>query len=266
MVNLLEQLDRRAWFEKNMRTQPDIRAFMDRVSDHLNEWQGMPIPLGEDTPLVLAPGHPWYELYRDLNQTEGSMLEVIVGGPNEMPADEQLVNSWYSKKLGCQVYVFRGGGKSYAAKLYRSPDRSMDRLTFWLTTIGAADAWDLEAEYRARATLKAMLKPRQWEHYELTGSFLETSKRSGLTYMFRRLRPTVVLSPRGKSGVASETNPMLCIAVLCLHPIGYYSRTWGGCMVPSDDVIAHLSWMRGDEAGYWGMANQHRSSSPEAGL
>ena len=33
-----------------------------------------------------------------------------------------------------------------------------------------------------------------------------------------------------------------------------------------DDVIAHLTLMRADEAGYWKAANQHQPSSPEAGL
>jgi hypothetical protein len=37
-------------------------------------------------------------------------------------------------------------------------------------------------------------------------------------------------------------------------------------MVPTDDVIAHLLFMRGDEAGYWGQANHHSASAPEAGL
>lgn len=34
-------------------------------------------------------------------------------------------------------------------------------------------------------------------------------------------------------------------------------------MVPTDDIIAHLIMMRGDERSYWSKANQH---APEAGL
>ena len=59
---------------------------------------------------------------------------------------------------------------------------------------------------------------------------------------------------------------MRVVAVLCLHPIGYYENTWAGCLVPSDDVIAHLTMMRADEAHYWSKANQHDPASPEAGL
>lgn len=140
----------------------------------------------------------------------------------------------------------------------------MDRLKMWLLTMGASDAWDEGAEHRARDTLREMLSERQWRHYDLTGSFLETSPRSRLTYVFRRLRPTLAMSPRPRPGSLNDS--MNCIAVLCMHPIGYYAQTWAGCMVPTDDVIAHLSWMRGDEAGFWAQANQHDAWAPEAGL
>lgn len=244
----------------------DLRALFDRMSEHVGDWQGLPIMLGEDTPLVLAKGHPYHDLYRELKQTDDAMVEVevIVGGPSgPIPPDERVVNSWFSRVRNCQVYVLDGGGRRYAATRRVSPDRSMDRLTFWLRTIGATDAWDLTAEARARETLRAMLSERQWEHYDLTGSFLETSPRSRVTYLFRRLRPTIALSPRGRNGT---DDVMRCLAVLCLHPIGYYAQSWGGCMVPSDDVMAHLAWMRGDEAGYWKAANQHEPSAPEAGI
>jgi len=142
----------------------------------------------------------------------------------------------------------------------------MDRLDLWLTTIGASDAWDLDAEYRARDMLRSMLTERQWRHYDLTGAFFEESPRSRLTYVLRRLRPTIALSDRGRHGPSTPHSRMRCIAVLCLHPIGYYNRSWGGCLVPTDDVIAHLTWIRGDEAGFWKHANQHKPSAPEAGL
>jgi hypothetical protein len=109
-----------------------------------------------------------------------------------------------------------------------------------------------------------MISEHQWRMYELTGSFVEYSKRSRLYYIFRKGRPTIVMTERVKEGWKSDRLHML--AVLCLHPIGYYAGTWAGCMTPTDDVIAHLLLMRGDEAEYWGQANQHRPESPEAGL
>lgn len=253
-------------------SQDDVRKLCDRISDHIGEWQGIPVPLGEDTPLVLAEGHPLRDLYRQLNQTGGLNVEIIVDDRPEFACsdadadvdeEERVVNEWFCRVRNCRVLVIDRAGRRFSLTEPVSPDRSMDRLTFWLRTIGGADAWDLEAEHRARDTLRAMLSERQWMHYDLTGSFFETSPRSRLTYLFRRLRPTVALSPRGKR--PTDEN-MRCLAVLCLHPIGYYEQSWAGCMVPSDDVIAHLAWMRGDEAGFWKQANQHRASSPEAGL
>jgi hypothetical protein len=249
--------------QKDGWTWDESRAWIDALSDHVGEWQGIPIPLGADNPLVLAEGHPLRDFYaKELGQADLTDVDIIVAG-GEVPEDEEIVNTWFSRRRNAQVYVARGGGRYYAFVVPVSPDRSMDRLTFWLQTIGSADAWDLEAEYRARDTLRAMLTERQWMHYDLTGCFFETSPRSRVTYVFRRLRPTLALSPRGRDG---RVGNMLCLAVLCLHPIGYYANSWAGCMVPSDDVIAHLSWMRGDEAAFWKHANQHDPASPEAGI
>lgn len=207
----------------------------------------------DDPYVVLNEHHPMRGFYQDQRPKPAP------------PSDDDLtvVNSWRTRD-DHQVYVTRdANGKPGAIKRLCSPDQSMDRLNMWLTTVGAADAWDLDAEHRARDKLRGMLSVRQWRHYDLTGSFLETSPRSRLTYMFRRLRPTIVLTPRNRRGTEDV---MRCLAVLCLHPVGYYQGSWGGCMVPSDDVIAHLVMMRADEAHYWGQANQHRLHSAEAGL
>lgn len=234
--------------------QSDVRAWCDLLSEDLGEWQGIPVPLGDDMPLVVQRDHPMYNFYR---QAESVVVE------SDKDDDEKIVNHWFSRQRQCDVYVVDRGGRRSAVTIPISPDRSMERLTYWITTMGACDAWDLDAEYRAQDTLRAMLSERQWMHYEMTGSFFETSPRSKLTYIFRRLRPTLALSPRNKR---PDDDHMRCVAVLCLHPIGYYANSWAGCMVPSDDVIAHLSWVRGDEAGFWKHANQHVASSAQAGL
>lgn len=252
-------------------TQADVRAFFDRVSDHIEDWQGLPIMLGENSPLVLAKGHPMKQVYGALGELDDG-IEVedcqssFVCSTADIDEEERIVNEWWSRKRNCTVLVVDRGGRRYAAKIPRAPDRSMERLGLWLTTIGAADAWDPAAENRARIHLADMLSERQWFHYDMTGCFLETSPRSKLTYVFRRLRPTLVLSPRWAWWHKTQPESMRCLAVLCMHPVGYYSRSWGGCMVPSDDVIAHLSMMRADEAYYWRMANAHDPASPEAGL
>lgn len=254
-------------------TLDDWRRRFDRWADSLEEWQGIPIPL-QDLPLTLHDRHPMAEKFRVAQQILdlGPDIEIVVGGPSGggMSLDgvnldghqERIRNVFHCRRAQATVYVYELDGRVFHAKLMDSPDHSMARLNLWLHTIGASDAWDRKAEHTARIKLRKMLTERQWRHYDLTGSFLETSERSRLTYVFRRLRPTIAMSPRNRRGYDSMT----CIAVLCMHPIGYYAKSWGGCLVPTDDVIAHLTFMRGDEAGYWGQANQHEPWRPEAGI
>jgi hypothetical protein len=108
-----------------------------------------------------------------------------------------------------------------------------------------------------------MIRHRQMKQYVLTGMFMETSRRSGLAYIFRRLKPTVVLAPSDRS---DDSKPLRILACLCMHPIAYYAGSWAGGMCPTDDVIAHLSLMRGDEHMLWRRSNQHPPYLPEAGL
>ena len=248
-----------------------IRQGIDAASELHDEWQGFPVPIA-DQPLVLHDRHPLRAGYAAIDATmSGVEMNLACGGPSygdDDYVDEQIVNSWYSWRLNVDVQIWRATSPSwerpkfFALRIPRSPDSSMDRLTLWMSTIGASDAWDLDAEHRAREKLRGHLSERQWRHYDLTGSFIETSERSRLTYVFRRLRPTIALTPRGRR----DNDHMRCLAVLCMHPIGHYSRSWGGCLVPSDDVIAHLLFMRADEAGFWRVANQHEARTPEAGL
>lgn len=89
--------------------------------------------------------------------------------------------------------------------------------------------------------------------------FAERSPRSGISYIFRRLRPTIALK-------AGKDDRMRCLAALCMHPIGYYDGSWAGAMCPTDDVIAHLMLMRGDEHMFWRRSNQHPAWSQFAGI
>lgn len=242
-------------------TYEELRYRCDAMSDELEDWQGIPVPL-PGNPVTLHDRHPLRErMERFSQEVDGTEMEFVCGGP-DVREDEFIRNQFFSRKTNAMILIYQQGDKVFHIKSYRS--LSMERLRLWITTIGASDAWDLDAEYTAREKLRGMLSDRQWRHYELTGSFFEPSARSRLTYVFRRLRPTIVLSSRNKPGSIDDS--MRCIAVLCMHPIGYYSESWAGCMVPTDDVIAHLLYMRSDEAGYWGQANQHPSWTPEAGL
>jgi len=258
----------------------DWRQALTAMADHIGEWQGIPTPV-DDLTLRLCPGHPLAEVYAP----PVPEVRIVVGGPSDQGPvpegatteellhrctaeweGEQLVNEWYDGKRNRDVLIFRrANGRAVAAIAPRAPDRSMDRLMMAVQTIGASDAWSLDAEAKAIEKLQTHVTDRQFRHYLLTGSFIETSKRSGLIYVFRRLRPTIVMTPRWP-WYRPARDSLRVLAVLCMHPIGYYDRTWAGCMVPTDDVLAHLLSMRGDEAFFWRKANQHDPASPEAGL
>jgi len=134
-----------------------------------------------------------------------------------------------------------------------------DRLAFTIRTLDAAAVWPVEAERKAQKKLATLIRPDLFELYELTGHFPEISKRSLVTYLFRKGRPTIALR-QTEDGVSN----VLC--ALCLHPIGYYGDTWAGVMCPTDEVIAHLLMMRGSEDKFWANANQHPLDRPAAGL
>lgn len=240
-----------------------VRAIMDAYGDRIGEWQGVPVPV-PDLRIQLCKGHP---LAAKVAEAE-RILDPPQPAARSCADDEGrvvLVNRWFSYSRHATVFLLRdlATGKTSVVTEPVSVDRSMTKLTFALRTIGASDAWTLDAEANAMDKLAGLLTLQQIRHYLMTGSFLETSKRSQVTYLFRRLRPTVAMSPRNR---VPGNDSMRCLAVLCLHPVGYYRDTWAGCMTPTDDVIAHLLLMRGDEAGFWRQANQHDAWSPEAGL
>jgi hypothetical protein len=241
-------------------THADLRAAFDQLSEKVEEWHGFPVPL-PGYPVTLHERHPLRDFYEIANVQGGDDREIECSD-DDVDETESIRNCWYSRKLNATIYVVQNKKRGiHALKQLHSPDRTMERLSLWLVTLGASDAWDNDAEANALDKLVGLVDERQMRHYLLTGSFLESSERSGLTYMFRKLRPTIVLSPHNPLH-----DSMQCIAVLCMHPLGYYKQTWAGCMVPTDDVIAHLLHMRGDEARYWGEANQHRPWMPEAGI
>ena len=241
-----------------------VRALMAAYAGRISEWQGVPVPV-ETLRIQLWPGHPLAakvaEAERILYPPDAAALACHGDDEGRMV----VVNQWFSHARHAQVYLLRdlATGRTRAVTEPVSPDQSMARLTFALSTLGATPAWSLDAEARAMAKLFGLLSGHQVRQYLLTGSFLESSPRSRVTYLFRRLRPTVALTSRHRD---PARDAMRCLAVLCLHPVGFYRDTWAGCMTPSDDVIAHLLLMRGDEAGFWRQANQHQPWTPEAGL
>jgi hypothetical protein len=192
------------------------------------------------------------------------------GRTAEADADLQLVNSWHSFTKNGRIVITRDrDGRTRWGLEPHAPTRN--RLLFG--PLETLDAWDLERETVAMERLCDLLSERMFLAYICAGQFLETSKRSGLTYLFRRCRPTLVLSSGvGRRAVfrfeldADEDLGVRILCALCLHPLAYYANTFCGAMTPTDDVIAHLLLMRGDEPLYWRRANQHPAYAPESGL
>lgn len=261
-------------------TMSRFRDALDAVAEHTGDYQGIPVALDADTPLILHRSHPLADLFeythwdapRDGDAEPEDAAGVVERDPDEtvtftcsgVSDTERVVNHWWDMARNREVFVLDTDGVRYALTVPISPDRSMERLNMWFTAIGATDAWRIEAEHTARAALRELLTERQWRHYDLTGAFIETSPRSRVTYLLRRLRPTIAMTPRDRWTGREET--MRVLTVLCLHPTGYYGGTWAGCLTPTDDVLAHLLMIRGDEARYWAKANHHRPSEPEAGI
>lgn len=232
-LSLLEHLDGLSGLRNGLR----------RVAEKRGDWAGIPMPLANER-LVIEPTYP-----------KAAELSAIGRDDPETPdmTDIEFRNSWWSQSKRCEVYIWSEGGRVMHSLL---PPTS--RVTMELSTLGCSDAWGIEQEAKAIHLLGTLVKHRAFKQYMLTGSFIETSPRSGVIYMFRKLRPTLAMRSDG------ERVRLLC--ALCMHPIAYYSDTWAGAMTPTDDVVAHLMMMRGDEAMFWRRSNQHPAHRPEAGI
>lgn len=220
------------------------------------EWCGLPLPVA-GFQLQIEAKNPWTAKVRALeqalaNEAAGRPLDAAPEAPEA--GDVTLVNEWWSNRLGRYVLLVREGGKT--VPLFHRVSKAR-RL---LDLMRISEVWNVDAEVAALQRLRELVRPHLWDAYFLTGAFLETSPRSGLTYCFRRCRPTLVFR------VQEDADRSVILCALCLHAIGYYQDTWAGSLVPTDEVISHLLLMRGDEALYWRRANQHPPHVPEAGL
>lgn len=220
-------------------TWEESQQFLMRLADFADEFAGIPMPLAGTVCRV----HPSYK------------FAPVFERPTEPPDDRDYINSWYSYRLRCTLVIWR----DKESKLHHGLIPEANQAALLLSTFEAWKAWSVQSEINACRTLASLVKPHTYEQYLLLGMFLETSKRSGLTYLFRKLRPTLVLTPH-------KANEIKILCALCLHPIAYYDGSWAGAMCPTDDVIAHLMMMRGDEAMYWRRANQHHPIHREAGI
>lgn len=226
-------------------------------------YEGYPLP-DSDCPLVVHKKFPLQsmqgfrmrdeedevaEALQGLTQEKRDLLHALY----ERVAASEFLNMWWDERRQRVVIVLRdASGRVYADTMQCGPGRRANML---LMTIGVSRQWDATAEVTAMQKLRELLPEHLFNYYQLTGTFLERSPRSNVLYVFRRCRPTLAIG---------RDQRVLC--ALCLHPIGYYQGSFGGAMVPTDDVIAALLLMRGDEHSLWKWSNQHSPGLPEAGL
>lgn len=233
---------------------------------------GWPIPVKECR-MWLADRHPLRD--RLNGRTMDDVLALADGKEPPEPAPPvgtewadiprvSIRNSWTGEchpkyRLPYQVTLYDEDGRTKALVSPRK-HRWVTGIDMLLQTFEVAMGWDLEPEERALEKLRSLVPPHIYKYYLTTGAFMETSPRSQVSYIFRRLKPTVAMRPDPKTGM------MRVLATLCLHPLAWYEGTWAGAMVPTDDVLAHLLFMRGDEHYFWRCANQHQPEERESGL
>ncbi len=223
-----------------------LRNTLRTIAEERGEYAGIPMPL-EGEKLVI---HPTYSF-------AAAMTKEFGVNTAERHAEDEgwtLRNSWYSHAKRCRIFIMEKAGK-----FDWGLEPAFHHVKHDISTLGCADAWGLEQETRAMTLLRSIVSGRKFRQYVLTGMFLERSKRSGVYYLFRRLKPTVAAKP-------DKSDDMKVLACLCMHPIAHYAGSWAGAMCPTDDVVAHLQLMRADEAMYWRRCNQHAADHPEAGL
>ena len=224
------------------------------LASQAEEYAGIPMPI-QDASLTMHPKHKLNQLLGEPPDSWGPDGTLHVCRSSDIDEQVSFRNGWLSKRLKRRIEVWQTDGKFRA--LY---DDRMDSADMLLRTMGASQAWDIEAEITAIEKLRTLIKDHLWEMYFTSGMFLETSSRSGVTYIFRRLRPTIAVADT----VDKKYKRILC--TLCGHPLGYYKHSWAGALCPTDDVISHLLMMRADEHFYWRSMNQHAPWAPESGL
>jgi hypothetical protein len=235
----------------------DVHAALAAEAKRQGQWAGLPMPV-KGMRMTVHPSYPFADTMAQVFNPESSMH---VCRNSDVDETVTLRNSWASYRDGKQINIChdsRGYFWIYGGRVHSG--------TMLLDTLGAARSWDFGAELRAMETLKRHVTEWAYQCYVMTGSFLETSPRSQVTYLFRRLRPTVALSSRPDYKKGRGDVGIRILACLCLHPVGFFNGSWAGALVPTDDVLAHLLLMRGDEHRFWKDSNQHHPLAPESGL
>jgi hypothetical protein len=232
-----------------------IRRGLRMVAERDSQWAGIPMPL-QGRRLVIEPRFPRAKELSDLLMDKDQAKKDAEETERLGFKDVKERNRFWSMTKRAWVVIFQYPD----GRIDWGLDRGMHPFDRLMDVMDCSTAWGIEQESRAVQTLGTLVRHHQFKVYLLTGMFMETSKRTGLIYIFRRLRPTIVLDMKHPDGKVRVR------CALCQHPIGYYEGTWAGAMCPTDDVIAHLMLMRGDEPMFWRRSNQHPAWAPESGI
>lgn len=174
----------------------------------------------------------------------------------EKPKETIARGDWVTKKkwLSNDLQFYFAIQENRITKKVRLKSNEYDAISskfdLYQNTCEAADVWEIKHELKAMKKLRKHVNKKQFHRYLLTGILIEKSKLSGLTYIFRKLRPTLVFRTSQKKKVF--------LTALCHHPVAYYQYSWAGALVPTDDIISHLLMMRADEHCFWKKSIQHK--------
>ncbi|OGG58434.1 hypothetical protein A2765_05810 [Candidatus Kaiserbacteria bacterium RIFCSPHIGHO2_01_FULL_56_24] len=172
----------------------------------------------------------------------------------------RLINRWKTRdKNGDRGYVsiYEKDGKRTHCVTYRDTDMRSRFLRLISTYAARQKSNPASAEKKAQEKLCTLISPNKWDDYVLSDMFIEIGK-SGVMYLLRKGYPTVAFR--------SEGGKVNMLAALCMHPLGYYQDTFAGAMVPTDELITHLLFIRADEHDLWKRANHHNPEDPMSGI
>ena len=197
-----------------------LRSMVNTIALQRGEYGGYPLPDDEIT-ITLEPSHPLTKMQgMAINKPEPSQQAMDIAAALFGFDDENdrivVKNTWISSRTGKEVFVYHFVGQPNKVKVAVLPrSESTRQLEMLLKTMGTSLNWSVSAEETALEKLRTIVTPAAYRYYVLTGMFIETSPRSGVTYLFHRLRPTLAFrhQPNGTIKV---------LAALCGHPIGYY--------------------------------------------
>lgn len=229
----------------------EMAVLCNTAAEEQGWWAGAPMPI-ESHELVMSPSYG----FQGLNGMRLGEPEIDFEALG-LPKIEE-VNSWWCPARGGYVTLYREGGRvrHYIDRDYSG--RYAKTLVRAFAAFEASQHLSANAEIMAMDKLRSMIRPHLFNGYVIHGMILETSPRSGVTYVIRKGRPTLALRP--------DAGGMKILCCLCLHPVAYYAGTFVGAMVPTDEVISHLVLIRADEHLFWRKANQHPAYAWESGL